>query len=70
MRPILVTNPVGDRTFREYAELQVDDGANTVEILESRLRTRYPQAAVHARELSGERMTMWYVYRDGYWTAS
>jgi hypothetical protein len=28
----------------------------------------YPRAAVHARDLAGELIPVWYVYRDGHWT--
>ena len=68
MRPTLVVNPVEDRAFTEFAEQQLDDGTQTLAALEARLRSRYPHAAVHARELSGEPLTIWYVYRDGHWT--
>ena len=68
MKPTLIVNPVTDRTFVESANGLVDDGAASVEELEARLRVRYPRAVVHARELSGERITVWYVYRDGKWT--
>ncbi len=70
MRPILVLNPASDRDFGAFAENLVDDGARTVDDLRAGLRTRYPRAAVHARELSGERIVIWYVYRDGHWTKS
>jgi hypothetical protein len=69
LRPILVVNPVADRTFKAFAEQQLDDGASSVRDLETRLRVRYPRSAVHARELSGEPITIWYVYRDGHWTS-
>jgi hypothetical protein len=64
----LIINPVTDRDFVSEAERHLDDGATTVDLLESRLRVRYPRAVVHARELSGESTTIWYVYRDGRWT--
>ena len=68
MRPTLVINPVTDGTFVTLAERLVDDGAQTTEALQAALRVRYPRAAVHARELAGEPIMMWYVYRDGHWT--
>ena len=68
VRPILVVNPVADRTFKAFAEQQLDEGSSSVSDLEARLRVRYPRAAVHARELSGEPIAIWYVYRDGHWT--
>jgi hypothetical protein len=70
MRPTLIINPVTDRTFGAFAQRQLDDGPLTVAELEVRLRVRYPRAAVHARELAGERTTVWYVYRVGHWTNS
>jgi hypothetical protein len=68
VRPILVVNPVADRTFKAFAEQQLDEGTPSLRELETMLRVRYPRAAVHARELSGEPITIWYVYRDGHWT--
>ena len=41
----------------------------TAAALETRLRERFTHAAVHARELSDEQVTVWYVYRDGHWTS-
>ena len=68
MKPTLVVNPVTDRSFGAFAEQLLEEGANTVEELRVRLRVRYPRSAVHARALAGERITVWYVYRDGQWT--
>ena len=67
MRPTLILNPVADRDFIAFAEQQLDAGVSTVQEFERRLRVRYPRAAVRARELSGERTTVWYVYREGRW---
>jgi hypothetical protein len=64
----LIVNPVTDADFVAEAERHLDGGVSTVDQLESRLRVRYPRAVVHARELSGEPVTIWYVYRDGHWT--
>lgn len=68
MRPTLVTNPVTDRGFSAFAEEQLDAGFSTVAEFQGRLRVRYPDAVVHARELAGEPRAIWYVYRDGRWT--
>ena len=68
MKPTLVVNPVTDHNFVDTAERFVEAGATTVEALEARLRAEYPQSVVRARELSGEAITVWYVYRDGHWT--
>jgi len=70
MKPTLVVNPSSDRVFATFAAMLADHGASTIEDLQRRLRTVYPEAAVHARELVGERFVMWYVYRDGRWTDS
>lgn len=67
MGPTLVLNPVTDRAFIDFAHLQLDN-ADSPSALERLLRARYPHAAVHARVLSGEGTTIWYVYRDGRWT--
>jgi hypothetical protein len=67
MKPILVMNPARDAIFAAFAQILVDHGAASIEDLERRLRTVYPGAAVHARELAGETFVIWYVYRDGHW---
>jgi hypothetical protein len=67
MRPTLVVNPAADRVFSEFARMIVDHGAGSTDELERRLRRLYPQAVVHARELVGEPILVWYVYRDGHW---
>ena len=36
--------------------------------LRARLRETYPLVVVRRREISGERVEVWYVYRDGRWT--
>ena len=68
MKPTLIINPVTDHDFVTAAERHVEAGARSPGELESRLRVVYPRAVVHARELSGEPVTVWYVYRDGRWT--
>ena len=70
MKPTLVVNPASDSVFAIYAAMLADHGASTIADLQMRLRTVYPDAAVHARELVGERFVIWYVYRDGHWTDS
>ncbi len=67
MKPILVVNPARDDIFAAFAQILVDHGAASIGDLELRLRTVYPRAAVHARELAGETFVIWYVYRDGTW---
>lgn len=68
MRPTLVANPVSDRVFQAFAEQQLDEGVEELAVFQMRLRVRYPQAIVHARDLTGEPTAVWYVYRDGQWT--
>ncbi|HEY8870397.1 MAG TPA: hypothetical protein VIM30_13545 [Candidatus Limnocylindrales bacterium] len=67
MSPTLVVNPAADRVFSEFARMVVDHGAASTDELERRLKGLYPQAVVHARELVGEPILVWYVYRDGHW---
>jgi hypothetical protein len=67
MKPILVVNPARDDIFGAFAQILLDHGAASIGDLELRLRTVYPRAAVHARELAGETFVIWYVYRDGKW---
>jgi hypothetical protein len=68
--PILVTNPVDDEVFGRFARMLVEDGVTTVGELEGRLRVVYPDVVVHARELAGEQLVVWYVYREGRWVRS
>jgi hypothetical protein len=68
-KPTLIINPIRDREFARFANAQLDAAASTDE-LQTLLRARYPKAAVHARELAGERILVWYVYRDGHWIRS
>ena len=39
-------------------------------MLQAALRETYPRAVVRAREISSERETVWYAYRDGHWVPS
>jgi hypothetical protein len=70
MRPTLVINPVDDRSFSALADAAVDGGVSTAEGLQAVLRDRYPRAVVRARSLTGERILIWYVYREGRWIRS
>jgi hypothetical protein len=65
--PTLILNPRGDAEFEALARDLVTDGYRTPETLQVGLRSRYPQARVHARSLSGEFQVVLYVYRDGRW---
>ena len=68
-RPNLVTNPVDDVGFRDAAEAALLDGQSAAD-LQQALRRRYPRAVVRARDLTGERNAVWYVYRDGHWVGA
>jgi hypothetical protein len=65
-RPTLIVNPIADRDFARFAELELD-ASGTVDELQALLRAEYPHSVVHARALSGEHVLAWYVYRDGHW---
>jgi hypothetical protein len=67
--PVLIINPIGDEEFAAVVRDHARE-APTPDDLQSRVRERYPQALVRQRDLSDERMSIWYVYRDGYWTSS
>jgi hypothetical protein len=68
MRPILMINPRSDVEFAGLAEQLVRDGIGRPEVLEARLRERYPLAVVRERIISNEQVITWYVYREGRWT--
>jgi hypothetical protein len=68
-RPQLVLNPTDDADFRSLATTLVDAGASTPAMLQDQLRSQHPEAIVRPRELAGESAEVWYVYRDGRWTA-
>lgn len=65
--PTLVLNPPDDDEFRSTAERLVANGLAEPELLQDRLRKRWPLAIVRQRGLVGERTEIWYVYRDGHW---
>ncbi|MBA2380824.1 MAG: hypothetical protein H0V73_01820 [Chloroflexi bacterium] len=65
----LVTNPRADEEFRTHARGLLDQGAQTPEALASALQERYPGVVVRARDIEGERRTVWYVYREGRWVS-
>lgn len=68
-RPVLILNPRDDADFTGLAERLVD-GSTSAEAFQAQLRERYPAATVRPRDLSSERTTVWYVYRDGRWVPS
>jgi hypothetical protein len=64
-----VTNPAHDLAFAAAAEGLLDEGILQIDAFRTRLRVGYPAVAVNLRELSSEPLIVWYVYRDGRWTA-
>jgi len=69
-RPTLVLNPPGDQDFAAYASRALNGGEIDPAAMQRRLRERFPHAVVRPRELVGERLQIWYVYRDGRWIRS
>jgi hypothetical protein len=65
-----VLNPVDDRAFATSARSAMRGGARSPDELRFVLSQRYPKVVIHRRELSNERVEIWYVYRDGRWTTS
>ncbi len=68
MTVTLLINPSSDTAFGAWVR-GVFAESTTARQFEERIRVRYPSAAVRTRELSGEPFAVWYVYRDGSWTA-
>jgi hypothetical protein len=66
-RPVLVLNPRPDGAFVDAAETLLDRDPPSPEDLQNSLRETYPNAVVRARELSGETIVTWYVFREGHW---
>lgn len=69
MTPILIVNPVTDGDFADEATAALES-AERPDVLEARLRSRYPRVVVRPSVLSAERLVVWYVYRDGRWISS
>ncbi len=65
--PALVINPSDDAEFREAVQLALEASGGTTFGLQSVLRSQFPHVIVRARDLHGESMIIWYVYRDGHW---
>jgi hypothetical protein len=70
LRPTLVLNPPGDEDFTSFARRSLNGGHIDPAELQRRLRTRFPHSIVRPRGLAGERIEIWYVYRDGRWISS
>jgi len=65
-RPLLLLNPARDADFERVA-LALERTVTTPQALQAGLRDMYPEAVVNPREISGERLSVWYVYREGHW---
>jgi hypothetical protein len=68
-RPRIIANPSTDAAFLEHIDRYLASGGRRPEDLQTALRSAYPQAVVRRRSLAGERIEIWYVYRDGHWVA-
>jgi hypothetical protein len=68
-RPTIVVNPSDDPVFAARIEQGLASTGRQPALLESALRSTYPNAVVRRREISGEPLEVWYVYRDGRWVA-
>jgi hypothetical protein len=64
----MVINPREDEEFEALARELANRSASAPE-LQAALRHRYPRSVVRSRRLDGERLAIWYVYRDGNWVA-
>jgi len=69
MAPLLIINPPSDTAFVSACQEAVVDADSDPARLQEALRLRYPAAVVRPRELSGETIIVWYVYRDGRWVS-
>lgn len=69
-RPALFLNPAGDTDFATTAAALLDDGERSSLSFQRSLRVRFPDTVVHERDLSGESLEVWYVFRHGHWVGS
>jgi hypothetical protein len=67
--PQLRINPATDLEFEDLALGLAIDIRATPESLQAELRRTFPRVVVHRRELSGEAVQVWYVYREGHWVS-
>ncbi len=65
--PVLFLNPADDQAFRRSVDDALADGSIGATELQRRLRDDFPRAVVRPRDLASERLTVWYVYREGHW---
>ncbi len=69
MPPLLIINPAADHEFQQECQAALVEAGASPAALETALRLRYPHVVVRPRELSGETIIVWYVYRDGHWVS-
>ena len=62
-RPVVVRNPSKDTAFAAAID------ALHLDRFQERLRQAYPNVLVRPRDLAGERVRVWYVYREGHWVS-
>ncbi len=67
--PTVIINPRDDLSFTELVERALQGGVDSPKALEGKLRERHGNAVVRRRELAGERVDVWYVYREGHWVS-
>jgi hypothetical protein len=65
--PVVVRNPSKDSDFAALIDALLAEGVLESARFQERLRERYPRALVRPRDLAGERVAVWYVYREGRW---
>ncbi len=69
MRPMLMINPMTDQEFRRMTTQVVADADGDIASAQRQLRLDYPRAVIRARDISGESIVVWYVYREGRWVS-
>ena len=67
--PTIIINPRDDGRFGELLDRSLLTGVESPDALERLLREVYPRAVVRRRELAGEQVEVWYVYREGRWVS-
>jgi hypothetical protein len=66
LKRILIVNPRSDAEFQRLADA-AGQNSTSPEELQQTLRRTYPEAVVRPRDLEGEQLAVWYVYREGRW---
>ena len=59
-------NPRTDRSFKQVAQAHANDGADTPEELQRRLREHWPDTRV-SQGITDRGLERWYAYREGRW---